>query len=1152
MRARFISAALTGALAAATLPLLVGVSPASAAGAPAASFTASPMSTWQTDGVAYKVVGGSTGASAGKVFIGGEFDHVRPAGTSVGDPSEVVAKNFVVLDAATGAPSTSLCTNTLGFDFPSNSQGAGIGVHSLALSPDGNTLYIGGYFTSVTSGGTPVLVNGSGYWQFIAAISLTGPSGTCTPIKWPVFPNGDVRAIYPTATSVFYGGSFGSVNTATRYGTAAASAVGQPNAGALLDWAPVVAPTTDSRFVTPVNIGIRVLSIVPTPSGDGLLLAGYLAGANSAISRSFVVVNSTVTGATAGKTNVHTFSGVIVANSVIKDVVSDGTNLYTASEGSGLGVFDGRMAFRWSDYSQLWIDKCLGATQAVAVYSGILYGASHGHDCSNNTAVVEWPDGIRHHLHAQPVSASTNPPAFVPWFPDTSDCHYVSNGSGGVMCEAQDGRAIEGIGPRDLAIATDGTRHWIFVVGEFTDVLNPTTGAYTAQQGVTRFGVPGEAGVVNAPPTTPAVSATSSQPGVVRVSWRPGVDRDTGPITYKVFRDGGATAIFTTTTTSWMWDRRQVTYVDGGLPTGTTHTYVVTATDGTTTRTSATASVPVEASTSPYAAAVLASSPTLYLRYDQNGDIFLPDEVDHGTGLGNNLTINNDYGTTGASFSATNAGAVWGSNKALVLAGNAGTTAYSEPRFDAPATYSIETWFKADSGATGKIVGFGNKQISMSDKFDRMIWLNGGAIYFGAGTSTELASGTGLDNGAWHHVVATQGSGGMTLYIDGAQVAHNSVTTAQSYIGYWHVGGDRLVSWANTPASCSAASATSYDCPFAGSIDETAVYPTALSATTVASHHALATQAGQTASTATPSVSLGTVPSTPVTGIVNIPFTATTSDNSDTPLTVDLYDATSSAPVATATCTNAPPATTCGTPTIAFDTSGYAGKVTLHAVVRTVFSKTAISGTKNIYVRSGTTVSLTVAAQVKSGTAATVSGKVTATASGQGVGGVQVVITGKPRYGSTTPVSATVTTSATGMFTTSFKVPNNATFTATVSTVATATQPVVWWTTSTTSAVQKVTAAMTCTRSATTVRSGRTVTISCKAAGLPTGTAFQVYRYQAGHWAFSGYSGTAVKGTVTSTVRLRGKGTTTILRFVVAANGTYETTWAPTLPVRIV
>jgi FOG: PKD repeat len=89
------------------------------------------------------------------------------------------------------------------------------------------------------------------------------------------------------------------------------------------------------------------------------------------------------------------------------------------------------------------------------------------------------------------------------------------------------------------------------------------------------------------------------------------------------------------------------------------------------------------------------------------------------------------------------------------------------------------------------------------------------------------SSGT-YNDGNWHYIVATLGSNGMNLYIDGKRVGSDpSTTTAQSYTGYWRVGGDNLNGWPNQPSSSF----------FNGTIDDVAIYPTALTANQVVAHY---------------------------------------------------------------------------------------------------------------------------------------------------------------------------------------------------------------------------------------------------------------------------------------------------------------------------
>ena len=470
----------TSALVAGALPLLA-LSSAQATQAPVA-FTSAALSTYQTNGIAWSVA-----AAQGKVFVGGTFTSVRPAG-SVAGTNETPRLNFVTLDAATGAPTS--CAPS--FDVPSAPANAT--VRALDVSPDGKTLYVGGYFSSAAGQNR----------QYLAALDIA----TCSIVPGFVpLPNATVRAIRSTSTTVYYGGDITSVGGTARGYAASAAAVGQPGAGSLGSWAP-----TFDKYVR--ALGVK-------PDGSVVAVGGDFDNANGTSSHALAVVDSS-TGAT-----VHAFPNFYVAASVMKSIAVDDTGFYAGNEGTGAGVFDGRTAINWADYSQRWRDTCLGATQTVVLYKGLLYSGSHAHDCSS---MGEFPDGARNHLLAQGV----NDPTLQPWFPQTND------GLG------------ESIGPRAMAVASSGASDYMYVVGEFTTVNG------VAQQSITRFGQ----GADTVAPTLPIVSTTSFRPGEARVSWRPSIDTDDSTLTYKVYRDGGASPVYTTTYSSWFWNRQQQTFVD--------------------------------------------------------------------------------------------------------------------------------------------------------------------------------------------------------------------------------------------------------------------------------------------------------------------------------------------------------------------------------------------------------------------------------------------------------------------------------------------------------------------------------------------------------------------------------------------------------------
>ncbi|MBV9821834.1 MAG: fibronectin type III domain-containing protein, partial [Actinobacteria bacterium] len=124
-----------------------------------------------------------------------------------------------------------------------------------------------------------------------------------------------------------------------------------------------------------------------------------------------------------------------------------------------------------------------------------------------------------------------------------------------------------------------------------------------------------------------------------------------------------------------------------------------------------------------------------------------------------------------------------------------------------------------------------NGNPALSGSYDKQVYLtNDGRLKFGVwvGFADTLTSTNSYNDGQWHHVVASQGSNGMNLFVDGAKVAHDGQTGNQSYAGYWRVGGDNLGGWPDQPTSVF----------FNGSIDETAVYDHPLSLAAVQSHYA--------------------------------------------------------------------------------------------------------------------------------------------------------------------------------------------------------------------------------------------------------------------------------------------------------------------------
>ena len=172
-------------------------------------------------------------------------------------------------------------------------------------------------------------------------------------------------------------------------------------------------------------------------------------------------------------------------------------------------------------------------------------------------------------------------------------------------------------------------------------------------------------------------------------------------------------------------------------------------------------------------------------------------------------------------------GAVSGtSNTAVSLNGSDGAVAAGSP-VNNPTTYSEELWFNTTTNRGGKLIGFGSNQTGGSGGYDRHVYMfDDGRLRFGVwtGQTNVIDTDRSYNDGAWHYVVATQSSDGMKLYVDGVLVGTNPQTQAQDYTGYWRLGGDNT--WGGNSSNY-----------FAGTLDEAAVYSTALSADQVKAHY---------------------------------------------------------------------------------------------------------------------------------------------------------------------------------------------------------------------------------------------------------------------------------------------------------------------------
>ncbi len=229
--------------------------------------------------------------------------------------------------------------------------------------------------------------------------------------------------------------------------------------------------------------------------------------------------------------------------------------------------------------------------------------------------------------------------------------------------------------------------------------------------------------------------------------------------------------------------------------------------------------VPTSAPSDGYGKAVFASSPALYWPLNGTGRSTAADRS------GNGDTAN--YSTTGITYRSPSP-VETASGTGVTLNGSSGQIVASQPTTD-PTTYSEDLWFKTTTTTGGLLMGFGTSPRGTSASRDRVVWMSdSGRLNFGifSGQTAVVQSPGSYNDGAWHNVVATDGSGGINLYVDGQLVGSNaSPGLPQDYLGYWRVGSEGLSGWPDSSTSNA----------FAGSISDVAVFDAQLSAPTILS-----------------------------------------------------------------------------------------------------------------------------------------------------------------------------------------------------------------------------------------------------------------------------------------------------------------------------
>lgn len=789
-------------LAASTLiaatSLLVTPTGASAL-SPNVTFTARASTTWQANGTAYAVAG-----AGGVAAVGGSFTQILPPAGSGGSAQNRPA--LALFDAATGSPSR--CQFRLG------ASGGTPTVRAIAKAPTGNTLYIGGTFTSVN--GIP-RANLAAIDPVACTLSRTFRPGAI---------DGAVTSLYaPSNGTVYLGGGFTTVAGQTRAGVAAVDAA----SGAVTAFDAKLSVSEGS------DPGVTVNGFALSPNGSSLVIGGAFDLVSGRDSHALAQVDPATGALRQDYPMYYAIHGLWFFDRpyTVNAITADADRFYIGGAGDGTAGSVGLRSFSWVDPYSWDPDGCTGTIRAFALTDDVLYSAGHRDDCSR---VGLWQGNESQHLTAERASAYPNErQPFDGWYPDTND------------------GPNSGIGPRALAAvdASSGS-HWLWSVGDFTTVNG------RPQRAITRFGTSD-----TARPPTPFVTAQALLPGQVQVRFRTVVDPDDARLVYNVYRNGASTPTWTWGATSSFWTRPQVTFTDKDVTAGKTYSYRVTATDaaGNVSTLSAAVSARVSGTARPYAAAVIADGARLYWRYDEGSGPVVEDKSGANPGAG----INGVYGGPGGITRRVGGAVKNDASTAVTLDGSKGYV-WSDQRVwssdDGGAVgsdISTETWFKTSTTRGGLLVGYGDAREStdthvMPESWnvnDQLFMTDDGKVNLGAG-ARSVSSEASYNDGAWHHVVGSADGSGLTLYVDGQVVASRpdgGLGVDVMSGGTWHVGydvvgvntttsnayGDGVVRvehhqlWPVLPSS-------NY---FAGSIDETAVYLNPLTAAQVANHYAL-------------------------------------------------------------------------------------------------------------------------------------------------------------------------------------------------------------------------------------------------------------------------------------------------------------------------
>ena len=744
--------------------------PAGAAGAPA-TVSADALPTAQINGIVWdQVVVGDI------VYAVGKFSAVRPAGSLAGQ-NESPRGNAMAYNINTGEV----------LNWAPTTNGT---INAITASADGQTLYLGGEFTAI---------NDQTAWRVGAVRAADGqrvPLGAAA--------NGSVKALSVSADgqTLYMGGAFTQINSSARQRAAALNLGTQR----LTDFAPKV----DNYYVR---------SIVGAADGSAVAIGGAFESVDGSNKPGYGIAILENDGSLRRNNASSVVRGAGAWASVMS-VKADEQGLYAASY-SQTGSFEGVMRLNWTTGDIDYMADCHGDTYDMLPAGDVVYAASHTHDCSN---IGGFPDATNQYHNA--VAYTNAPTGTVQHTHHKGYQDYEGQAATTNLNFYPDFTPGKISGATQATWTVEGNDKYVVYGGEFLAVNG------TAQQGLVRFArrdiAPNQEGPMD---KGGAFKVTGSSPraGVVSLSFKANWDRDDKTLTYNVYRDSmNGQPVSSQSVTAGFWERSDLSATDVVDP-GTTHRYRVQVTDqwgASTVSDWVTVKAGEGQGLSKYGARVLADGAAHYWSFDETDGDKAEDFVAQ-----RNMTIRGGAYKRGGE-------SVLGSGASLAMTSDSNNKSHAATRVasQAPTAFSMEAWVRTTSTSGGQIMGYGSSEDNQSWSRDRMVYMrNDGTLSFMLYPDklTTVTTPKSYNDGQWHHIVASMSpTAGATLYVDGNLAAFDgTMTSGQSYSGYWRMGGDSLDGVNGQPSNTN----------IQADIDEAAVYSTPLSARQIAEHYTAAT-----------------------------------------------------------------------------------------------------------------------------------------------------------------------------------------------------------------------------------------------------------------------------------------------------------------------